>query len=187
MIGWLLKRALRKFEARHDYDTAYMRELVDLSEFGALKLALVSPFTGERFGLPAAPYHAARIVAARAADCGSCLKLAIGMGRDAGVPLAAIRALLTSDNPPADMALAGHYARAVLDNAPELTDIIPACEARWGRTGVAGLAAAVVSGSLYPTLKRGLGHGNRCEPVLAWLEAEARTDESAGPEVALGR
>lgn len=175
MFKRLLKQQLRKFESRYGYDTGYMRELVDTDEFGALKFALVSPFTSERFALPPAPYFAAKITAARRADCGSCLKLAICMAEEAGVELAAIEGLLTgaAASLPDDMVLAERYARAVLDNDPELLDIIDACESRLGKAGVAGLSAAVVSGSLYPTFKRGLGYGNSCEPVLAWLRSEA--------------
>ena len=175
MFKRLLKRQLRKFQNHYSYDTLYMRELVDTDEFGALKLALISPFTDERFSLPPAPYFAAKITAARRADCGSCLKLVITMAREAGVELEAIEALLDGAAValPDDMVLAERYARAVLDNDPELLDILDACEQRWGKAGIAGLAAAVVSGQLYPTFKRGLGHGNSCMPVLAWLKAEA--------------
>jgi len=187
MFKWLLKQQLRKFEKRYGYDTGYTRELVDTHEFGALKFALISPFTGEQFSLPAAPYFAAKITAARHADCGSCLKLVITMAREAGVPVTAIDALLTgalAALPDDDMVLAERYARAVLDNDPELLEIIDACENRWGKAGVAGLSAAVVSGSLYPTFKRGLGHSNSCEPVLAWLKAEASKNPAHRAEAA---
>lgn len=174
MFRRLLKWQFRTFESRYGYDTFYLRELADTDEFGALKFALILPFTSERFSLPAAPYFAARIMAAHAADCGSCLRLAITMGRQAGVPAVAIHAMLTDAGAtPADMALAGRYACAVLDNAAALPDIIAECEGCWGKAGVAGLAAAVVAGFLYPTFKRGLGYGNSCEPVMAWLKAEA--------------
>ncbi|RAZ90118.1 hypothetical protein DPM33_14900 [Mesorhizobium hawassense] len=178
MFKRLLKQQLWKFENRYGYDTGYMRELVDTDEFGALKLALISPFTNERFSLPAAAYFTARITATRRADCGSCMKLVITLAREAGVELKAIEALLNGAAAllPDEMVLAERYARAVLDNDPELPDIIDACEQRWGKAGVAGLSAAVVSGQLYPTFKRGLGHGNACEPVLAWLKAEAAKD-----------
>ena len=68
-------------------------------------------------------------------------------------------------------------SEAVLASDPALPNILAACEALWGKSGVAGLAAATVSGSFYPLLKRGLGHGNACEPVLAWLAGEA-TEET---------
>lgn len=108
------------------------------------------------------------------------------MAREAGVPMRHIRAMLLdgAESAPRTMALARHYAEAVLANDPALLNIIAACEARWGKAGLAGLAAATVSGSFYPLLKRGLGHGNACEPVLAWLAGEAK--EEAMPETVDG-
>ncbi len=174
MLKAFLKRQLDRFGRRWDYDVGYMRALVDLDTGGAVRLGFVSGFTDHRFGLDARPYFAAKITATRTADCGSCLRLVIGMATEAGVPAGAIAAMLTHGaGVPGDMALAARYARAVLDNDPELPTIIAACERQWGRGGVAGLAAAVVSGSFYPVLKRGLGHGNACEPVLAWLKEGA--------------
>lgn len=184
MIAALLKCTFRSFGRRYDYDTAYLQALVDTDTSGALKLALASPFTGHRFGLAAEPYFAARITAARQTDCGSCLRLAIQMACEEGVMPAAIDAMLGDGarTAPPDMALARHYAEAVLANDPGLHEIIGACEARWGKAGLAGLAAATVSGAFYPLLKRGLGHGDSCEPVLSWLAAAARQRQPAEVE-----
>ncbi|GIL03238.1 MAG: hypothetical protein BroJett030_31370 [Alphaproteobacteria bacterium] len=185
MIGPWLKRELNKFSERYDYDTGYMAELVDLDPSGGAKLAMATAFLGHRFGLPAAPYFAAKIVAVKTADCGSCLRLAIAMAEEAGVELADCAALVTGEGrPPDDMALAARYARAVLDNDPALADILVECEARWGRRAIGGLAAAVVSGLFYPVLKRGLGYGNSCEPVVAWLKARAGAAAAREPAIA---
>ena len=177
MIGRTLKRLFARFGYRYGYDTSYMQNLVDSDRNGATKLALASLFTRYRFGLPPAPYFAAKIIATRYADSGSCLKLAIDMAAEAGVPLAHIRRLLLGpeEEAPPEMRLAARYARAVSENDPALSDIIEDCTRRWGKRGLAGLAAAVTSGQFYPLFKRGLGHGNTCTPVLAWL----RTVEAA--------
>lgn len=173
MIATWLKRELRKFSRRYDYDTSYMEGMVEADPVGGFKLALASRYLGHRFGLPAGPYFAAKITAVKAADCGSCLKLAIRMAEEAHVGRDHVVALVAGspDELPHDMALAARYARAVIDNGPELMEIIDECRNRWGERGLAGLATAVVSGFFYPTLKRGLGHGNFCEPVIAWLRA----------------
>ena len=171
MITRILKRQVTGFGNRYGYDVSYLRELVDTDRSGAVKTLLLGPFTRHRFGLPAAPYFAAKIVATRRADCGACLKLAIDMAAEAGVPLAAIRQLLlgSGEEAPPEMQLAARYAHAVLDNDPALPEAIEACARRWGKRGLAGLAAAVTAGQLYPVFKRGLGHGTSCTPVIAWL------------------
>ena len=177
MIARTLKRSFARFGSRYGYDTGYMQELVDKDRNGALKLALASSFTRHRFRLPPAPYFAAKIVATRYADCGSCLKLAIDMAVEAGVPLQDIRRLLvgSEQEAPLEMRLAARYARAVSEHDPALPEIIEECMRRWGKRGLAGLAAAVTGGQFFPMLKRGLGQDSACTPVLAWL----RSGESA--------
>ena len=175
MMRAFLKSQFGKFGRRYDYDTTYLKEVADLDLGGAMKLGMVAPFTDHRFGLAKEPYFAAKVTAAKWADCGSCLRLAIAMAVEAGVKRSDLVAMLTGEGEtPDEMALAARYAQAVIDNAPELADIIADCESRWGRQGLAGLSAATVSGVFYPLIKRGLGYGNVCEPVLSQLKAEAR-------------
>ncbi|MBO6717756.1 MAG: hypothetical protein JJ913_07365 [Rhizobiaceae bacterium] len=181
MIPTVLKRQFAGFGDRYGYDTTYLQEIVDLDLGGAVKLGLVSKFTDHRFGLPAQAYFAAKVTAAKWADCGSCLRLTIDMAAEAGVRRADLAAMLVgpAEEVPDDMALAAQYAQATIDNAPELAEILAACESRWGRRGVAGLAAATVAGLFYPLFKRGLGYGNVCEPVISELRAQVRGAEMA--------
>ena len=173
MIRRILKRQVAAFGDRYGYDASYLHELVDIDRKGAVKVMLLGPFTRHRSGLPAAPYFAAKIIATGRADCGACLKLAIDMAVEAGVPLVAIRQLLLGSGEEAapDMRTAARYAHAVLDNDPSLPEAIEACTRRWGKRGLAGLAAAVTAGQFYPVFKRGLGHGSSCTPVMTWLRA----------------
>ena len=184
MIARTLKRSFARFGSRYGYDTGYMQELVDKDRNGALKLALASSFTRHRFRLPPAPYFAAKIVATRYADCGSCLKLAIDMAVEAGVPLQDIRRLLvgSEQEAPLEMRLAARYARAVSEHDPALPEIIEECMRRWGKRGIAGLAAAVTGGQFFPMLKRGLGHASACMPVLAWLRSGEAAPAENGTE-----
>lgn len=183
MLATLLKRQFAKFENRYGYDTTYMRELADLDPGGALKLGLANGFTSHRFGLPADAYFAAKLTGTKWADCGSCLRLVVALATEAGVTRADIVALLSAspDTPP-DMKLASRFAASVIANDLELGDLSAECEQRWGRLGVSGLAAATISGLFYPLIKRGMGYGNACEPVVAALRAETVALEGAGAE-----
>jgi hypothetical protein len=184
MIPAILKKQFAAFGDRYGYDTTYLQEVADLDAGGALKLGLTSKFTSHQFGLPANAYFGAKVTAAKWADCGSCLRLTIAMAAEAGVRHGDIAAMLAgpAERVPDDMALAARYAQATIDNAPELAEIIGECERRWGRRGLAGLAAAMVSGIFYPLFKRGFGYGNVCEPVIAELKAEAKRLETAETE-----
>lgn len=172
MLKAYLKRQVAAFSRRYDYDTTYLRALADSDTKGLFKLGLATGFTQHRFGLPASAYYAAKVTATRHASCGACLRLVVNMAEEAGVPRGALVALLTGEGRvDADMRFAADYATAVLANDPALVEMMPRARARWGERGVAGLAAATVSGMFYPILKRGLGHGNACEPVIAMLKA----------------
>lgn len=177
MFASFLKRQFAAFGRRYDYDTGYLVELAKVDGSGAFKLGLVSQFTGHQFGLPADVYYAAKVIAVAHADCGSCLRLALTMAAEAGVPHRHLVALLWPDDAvPEDMALAGRYARATVENLPEQIELVEKCRERWGERGLAGLAAATVSGMFYPLLKRGMGHGNACEPVLQALKTQAERE-----------
>ena len=172
MISRILKKQVAGFGDRYGYDIGYMQDLVDTDRRGAVQLLLAGAFTRRRFGLPAAPYFAAKITATRHADCGSCLKLAIDMAVEAVVPLAAIRQLLlgTEGEAPPEMELAARYARAVLDNDPSLLEVIEECTRRWAKRGLAGLTAAVTGGAAWRRNSAGW-----IEPALGNQEIEGGT------------
>ena len=75
-----------------------------------------------------------QVIATRHADCGSCLKLAIDMAVEAGVPLAAIRQLLLGSGKEArpEMQLAARYVGEVLDNDPALPAVIESARGAGG-------------------------------------------------------
>src|SRR5690349_2437908 len=110
MLKRFLKNAARRFGARYDYDTGYMEDLADLSPGAFFKLGLLTPFTQERFGLPAAPYYAAKFIAARTSGCGPCAMLVVRMAEEAGVGTDALAAIARPGPADADMRLAADYA-----------------------------------------------------------------------------
>lgn len=163
MLRRLLHNAARRFGVRYDYDSSYMEELADLSPGAFLKLGMLTPFTHERFGLPAAPYYAAKFIAARTAGCGPCAMLVIRMAEEAGVSAAQLATIAHPGPADADMRLAADYATAVLADSLDLAALMEAVEQRFGEKGLWGLASAIAAGQFYPTLKRGIGVGQSCQ------------------------
>lgn len=177
MIKRWLKSMIRTFERRYDYDAAYMKALVALDTGGAMKLALASPFLLHRFGAPKDAYFAAKLRSVMRADCGPCLQLVARMAQEAGVGSATLLPALGKGTGSTEVMLAVRFADAVIDDAPDLPEVMEAVRARFGKEGQAGLAAAVVAGHFYPLLKRGLGHARSCAPVMgALLALQAREE-----------
>lgn len=167
MLRRLLRHAARRFGKRYDYEVGYMEALADLSPRGFLKLGLLTGFFHERFGLPAAPYYAAKFIAARTAGCGPCAMLVVRMAEDAGVSAQQLASIARPGPADADMRLAADYAAAVLADSFDLAEMIEAVRNRFGEKGLWGLASAVTAGQFYPTLKRGIGAAQSCEILPA--------------------
>lgn len=53
MLKWILKRLTRKMERDYNYDTSYMREMIDVSPSAALRLAALPLMSQYRGGAPA--------------------------------------------------------------------------------------------------------------------------------------
>jgi len=171
MIRKFLKRQIRKFGAKYDYDTGYMDEVCDHDPFALVKLAMARGFLEHRGPLSPAAWHTARLRSAREADCGPCLELAVKIAEEEGLDRGTIISILRGTVADPDLARIAAYTDAVLANVPDQTDHVETMRARYGTAGLNALSAAIVAGQFYPLYKRGLGHGISCIPVLRELEA----------------
>jgi hypothetical protein len=97
VVKWLLRRTIRSFERKWNYDASYLKEIVDLSPLAALKFSLATSLGSYRRDVPPAALFAAGITAVRSEDCGPCTQLAIAMAEQQGVPPETLRAILKED------------------------------------------------------------------------------------------
>ena len=180
MIRWLIERQLAAFERRWHYPMDYARTLLRASRGGFWRFARVMPLAAWRDGVPLAAWHAAKLVAVRAEDCGPCTQLVADMAHADGVPAALLRAVLLGDPAEtqaldADAALAAHFARCWATGSPGLADARDAVRRRFGERGLASLALAMSGARLFPMIKSALGHGEACRRVQVGGEALAPT------------
>ena len=83
-ITVLADSRLRAFEREWNYDASYLRAIF-ASGIGAVRALLgIERISRYRKGIPLAPWFAAKIVAARAEDCGPCVQLVVTMAERAG-------------------------------------------------------------------------------------------------------
>ncbi len=177
MMKTFAKWALSGFSKRYDYDVSYLHEMAAVTPSAFMKYLLATPLSQHCSAAPKDAYLAAKLVATRRADCGSCLQLVVNMAREAGMDDATLRAVIIGDVDQVanDIKLAMQYAEAVIDqSAVQVTGLGGQVVSRWGQSGRTDLALAITFGSFFPTLKRGLGHAESCEPVLQRLVAESK-------------
>lgn len=170
MLTMILKRMFAAMGRRYDYDVTYMHELVDADRISARKFAFAMPFFTQTPKVPGKAYWAANLRATMQADCGPCLRLVATMAEENGISSSLIWEILSGTTADDDARLGADYADAVLSNSPELPELIHRISKAWGHKGLASLSKAVCSGQFFPTFKRGLGHGQACEPVMRDLE-----------------
>lgn len=173
MMRSYMKRKIEGIETHYGYDASYMHEIVETDASAGFKLMLALGFLNHDFGLPAEIAFAAGVRSTMRADCGPCLKLGVDKAREAGIAPERLLPALGHGEADADTALVVAFADAVVDNAPELVELAAAVRERFGASGHVGLAVAVLAGQFYPMLKRGLGHGAACAPVVRTLLEEA--------------
>lgn len=156
---------LRGFERRYDYSMAYARDLFDASPKAFFQYAKLLDMAGFAQNCSPAMLTAVRFAATRQEDCGPCSQLMLDMGQEAGVPDAALQALIAGDERamPDDMLLAWRYAQAALRHDADLPLLAEALRERHGPRALASLALALVSARSFPTLKYALGQGQSCQ------------------------
>jgi hypothetical protein len=168
MIRAFLSMILARFEARYDYDAAYIRDLLAASPkaFGALQG--VRKLASYRAGAPPAALAAAGLAATMSEDCGPCVQIGVRIAEENRVPADILRAILAGDTAAmgVDAALAYQFARSSLARDLEGADVLrDAVVARWGLQGLSAIALAMAASRVYPTVKYAMGHGKTCARV----------------------
>jgi len=165
MIQSVIDRTLDSAEQRFGVPgcMAYLREIACHSRAAFAKFMLFMPLASHRKTLPPAPYHLARIVAARYRDCGACVQMEINEAQRQGVSPASIRHVLNDeeDQLPEGAATAAAFARAVVHQQP-VDDRRNALIEAYGEEAVGELSIAIASAAFFPTVKRAMGYGERC-------------------------
>ena len=168
MFKAYLHRKIAATEREFGYDATYTHEMLDASLPAFLKFALFQGMAQHRAGAPREAWYAAKLAGAMSEDCGPCSQLVVDMALKAGIDPKIISALVRGDltRAGADAALGFRYGQAVATNAPEALELSIDAKAKYGERGLVALALAVAGARVYPTLKRGLGHGAACRKLV---------------------
>ncbi|HEY2475786.1 MAG TPA: hypothetical protein VGI19_13435 [Candidatus Cybelea sp.] len=168
MLKWLVKKQLDSFGRKWDYDTSYMREIVDEAGVGAVTPMFGLQKLGRYRKAPLEAYLGAGLTAAKAADCGPCLQLGVRMAESEGAKPEMIRAILEQDYTKCSKeALLGiELANATIARDGTGDEARAEILQRWGRAALVSLAYAIVAAQSYPTFKYAIGHGHACVRVM---------------------
>jgi alkylhydroperoxidase family enzyme len=168
MIRAIIRAKLASVERDLGVNIDYLRHILDTSLRAFLKFTKIMPLAEYRRTLPVEPYHVARLVATRDADCGTCLQIEVNLARRDRVTHDIVRAVVEgrADDLPTDLAEVYRFTEAVVraadDRAAELREHI---RERYGEAGLVELSLAIAACRVFPTVKRGLGFATSCAKV----------------------
>ena len=94
MLRFLILRKLASVECEIGISVDYVRHILRVSLGAFFKFAKVFPLAQYRRSLPLDMHVVAGIVAARDEDCGTCVQVALNMGKKQGVDSAILRAVI---------------------------------------------------------------------------------------------
>lgn len=167
MLKWLLRRQVRHFGRRHDYDVAYLTHLLDTDTIGFLKFGLGTTLAAHRHQLPLAAHMAASLRATVAADCGTCVQLLANRALEAGVAPEIVAAVLRHDTSglSPELATVVQFTDQVLARDPAANDNRDKIRELWGEGAVTSLGLAIAGSGMYPVFKYTTGFGQHCSGV----------------------
>jgi alkylhydroperoxidase family enzyme len=167
MLKWLIGRRIAAYERRYDYDMSYARAILEASPHALLAFGRIEALANYCRDVPPEAYYAAKLVAARAEDCGPCTQLVATMAEHAGVAPGVLKAVLARDETgmTSDAALGFGFAEAVLAHEPRADRLREEIVRRWGQRALVSLGFAIAAARVFPTVKYALGHGQSCTRV----------------------
>ncbi len=167
MLKGYLHRTVSRLERSYGYDAGYLHEVINASLRAVFKFGLFQTMSSHREEVSKDAWYAAKIAATLSEDCGPCTQLVIDMALRDGMSPRVLTALLRGDleMAGADAELGFRYGVAVAQNTDAAPALSEQAEKRFGKRGLISLAYSVAASRVYPTIKRGLGHGVTCTKV----------------------
>ncbi|WP_193163464.1 carboxymuconolactone decarboxylase family protein [Microbulbifer hainanensis] len=160
------RQGLQDLAERYRYDVSYLLEFLEGSPSGFAKFADFRPLSYHREFLSLESYWVSKLAAMQVADCGACLQLSVRMALEAGVDRALVEACIQGGSRlPEDLKDIFDFATAVSG----YRNLDPQLEARIAaqldKRQRIELGVCVATASVYPTIKRSLGHTQTCSLV----------------------
>lgn len=160
------RQMIDDFENHYNYDSTYMRELLESSPEGFAKFNNFLPLTSHREKLSPEDYWVAKLAAMQVEDCGNCLQLNVRMALEAGVSKKLIEAIIKNNSAlPENLKDIYNYAKAVAAHSQIDTALMGRIEARYDKGGLLEFGVCIATAKVFPTVKRALGYTKSCSLI----------------------
>jgi alkylhydroperoxidase family enzyme len=155
---FLIRRAEKRLNVSLDYTHAIAE-----ADFGLLsRYNRIFGFLDPNRNLPPEAYHAARLISALAADCGTCVEAEINLALQAGLSKPLIKAILTNGTLTPELAAVVALSRAVTAERADDSEAREIILQTFGKKGLIELSYAMNGAALLPGIKRAMGYATAC-------------------------
>jgi len=160
------RQMIDDFENHYNYDSTYMRELLESSSEGFAKFANFLPLSSHREKLTAEDYWIVKLAAMQIEDCGDCLQLNVRMALESGVAKPLIEAAIKGGSTlPDALKDVYDYARHVASNDIIDLELVDRIATRYDKGALLEFGLCIATAKVFPTIKRTLGYTRSCSMV----------------------
>jgi hypothetical protein len=152
---------IESFERQYNYDSGYIKEILDASEKGYQAYEGFLPMAHFINKCPADAYFVAKLVTMKTEDCGPCLQLNVTMAKEAGVDPEVIKAALgNGDDLKGELKMVFDYTQGVLYNNDQgaREQVLE----HYGKEILVELSIGIASARIFPTLKKAIKGNTFC-------------------------
>ncbi|BBM01255.1 hypothetical protein [Microbulbifer sp. GL-2] len=160
------------FSDKYRYDMDYLKEFLRSSPKGYEKFANFQPLSMHREFLPLDIFWVSKLAAMQVADCGACLQLNVRMALEADVDPTVVKACIQGgSNLPETLKDIFDFSTALAS----YKNIDPVLDERISvqldTKQRIELGVSVATASVYPAIKRAMGHTQSCSLIEIEFEA----------------
>jgi len=156
---------LDQLEAKFQYDTEYLRTILDKHPDAFATFADFIPLSQLRRDLPLDAFFVAKLTAMKIADCSACLELNIKMAIDAGLDKDLVKAIVEEGELNEELAQVRAYTKQVATHRSVAPEDVETLREFYGTTACIELAFAIASVGVFPLIKRAMGLATSCANI----------------------
>jgi len=157
---------INEFESHYQYDSTYMRELLEHSSEGYAKFDNFMPLASHREILDPETYWVAKLAAMQVEDCGDCLQLNVRMALENNVSKQVIESVLNGGSGlPNNLRDLYEFAIRVTAHDSIEKDLKDRINELFDKNALLELALCIATAKVFPAIKRTLGYAKSCSLV----------------------
>jgi len=158
---------LEGFGAHYNYDTAYMKEMLQVAPEAYETFEAFLPMASFFKVTPKDVLFVAKVAAMKNEDCAACLQLTVDMALEAGVDRDVIKEIVHNEGKNLSYTLKDIYdfTLSVAQNMPIENDLYDRIIQSYSPAVMMELALAIASTKVFPAIKRTLNQAQSCSVV----------------------